>query len=136
MEQKEESILLWKTGKYTITSLAEMFNISRPTVHKYIERYEKYGLLGLMELSRAPGKVPNKTPDRIEKEIIKIRKKHPRWGAAKLLILLEDEFPELDLPKLSTVSLILKRNGLVKERKKRHKVEPKKPILNSRFYSL
>jgi len=39
MEQKEEFTLFWKTGKYTITSLAEMFNISRPTVHKYIERY-------------------------------------------------------------------------------------------------
>ncbi len=130
MEQKEEFILLWKTGKYTITGLAEMFNISRPTVHKYIERYEKYGLPGLLELSRAPRKVPNKTPDRIEKEIIKKRKKHPRWGAAKLLILLEDEFPNLDLPKISTVSLILKKNGLVKERKKRYKVEPKKPIFD------
>ena len=61
MEQKEEFTLFWKTGKYTITSLAEMFNISRPTVHKYIERYEKYGLPGLLEKSRAPRNVTNKT---------------------------------------------------------------------------
>jgi len=79
-------------------------------------RYEKYGLPGLLEKSRAPRNAPNKTSDRIENKIIKIRKKHPRWGAAKLLILLEDEFPNQDLPKVSTVSLILKRNGLVKER--------------------
>lgn len=93
-----------------------MFNISRTTAHKYIERYEQYGLPGLLEKSRAPLNIPNKTPDQIEKEIVKIREKHSRWGAAKLLILLEDEFPNLDLPKVSTVSLILKRNGLVKER--------------------
>ena len=69
MEQKEEFILLWKTGKYTITSLAEMFNISRTTAHKYIERYEKYGLPGLLELSRAPGKVPNKTRIELKKRL-------------------------------------------------------------------
>ena len=115
MEQKEEFILLWKTGKYTITSLAEMFNISRTTAHKYIERYEKYGLPGLLEKSRAPRNVPNKTPDRIEKEIIKIRKKHPRWGAAKLLILLEDEFPNLDLPKL------IMEEGIEQEKKEVHR---------------
>ena len=130
MEQKEEFILLWKTEENTITSMAEMFDISRTTAHKYIERFENYGLPGLLELSRAPRHVPNKTPDRIEEEIIALRKKHPRWGAAKLLILLEDEFPNLDLPKISTVNLILKRNGLVKERKKRQKVEPKHPIFD------
>ena len=65
MEQKEEFILLWKTGKNTITSMAEMFNISRTTAHKYIERFEKYGLPGLLELSRAPRHVPNKTPCRV-----------------------------------------------------------------------
>ena len=54
MEQKEEFILLRKTGKYIITSLAEIFNINRPTVYKYIERFEKYGLPGFLEKSRDP----------------------------------------------------------------------------------
>ena len=39
VEQKEEFVLLWKTGKYSVTELAEMFTISRPTVYKYINRY-------------------------------------------------------------------------------------------------
>jgi len=54
MEQKEEFILLWKTGEYTFTGLAKMFNISRTTAHKYIERYENYGLPGLLELGIKP----------------------------------------------------------------------------------
>ena len=55
MEQKEEFILLWKSGKYSITELSEMFTISRPTAYKYIKRYEKYGLPGLFELSVSIG---------------------------------------------------------------------------------
>lgn len=127
MEQKEEFILLYMTGKYTVTNLAQMFYISRKTTHKYIERYKKYGKPGLLVIPKTPSKIANKTPEIIEQEIINLRKKHPRWGAPKLLVLLEDKFPDRDLPKVSTVNLILKRNGLIKERKKRFKTEPKKP---------
>ena len=130
MDQKEEFILLWKTAKFTVTALSETFSISRPTAYKYINRYKTYGLPGLIELSRAPRKVANKTPDRIEAEILRLRKMHPRWGAPKLLVLLEHSFPQADLPKLSTVSLILKRNGCIKERKKRRKIEPQHPVFD------
>lgn len=130
MEQKEEFILYWKSGSYSITELSEIFEISRPTSYKYIERYEKYGLPGLLEMSRRPRNIPTKTQPRIEKEILKLREKHPRWGAPKLLVLLEDKFPNENLPKVSTVNLILKRNGLIKERRKRKKVEPVHPIFD------
>ena len=127
MEQKQEFILLYKTGKYTVTSLAQMFYISRKTAHKYIERYERFGEPGLCEIPKKPKRLANKTPKHIEKEILNLRKKHPRWGAPKLLVLLEDIYPDQTLPKESTVNLILKRNGLIKNRKKRYKTEPKKP---------
>ena len=130
MEEKTEFILHWLSNKYGITELSEMFGISRPTAYKYIDRYEKYGMKGLLELPRAPNKVHNKTPDRIEVEIKKLRNKHPRWGAKKLSILLEDKFPDIKLPAISTINLILKRNDLVKPRKKRFKVEPKEPIFD------
>ncbi len=99
-----------------------MFTISKPTAYKYLSRYEDYGLPGLLELSRAPRHVPNKTPGRIEEEIKTLREKRPWRGAAKLPVLLEDGFPNPDLLKVSTLHLILKRKGLVKERKK---VEPR-----------
>lgn len=130
MEQKEEFIILWKTGRYTVTDLAEMFFISRPTAYKYIERYKSYGLPGLLELSRAPRSVPNKTPDHIEQAIGELREQFPRWGAAKLLVLLEARYPYFTLPKESTVNLILKRNGYIKDRKKRRKIEPQHPIFD------
>jgi len=82
---------------------------------------------GLLEIPTTPRKVANKTSKIIENEIINLRQKHPRRGAPKLLVLLQDQFPDQELPKVSTVNLILKRNGLVKNRKKRFKTEPKKP---------
>jgi transposase len=73
MEEKEEFILHFKSGKYTVSALAQMFEISRPTAYKFIHRYESAGLPGLLELSRRPRRNPNKTPDRIEQEIIRLR---------------------------------------------------------------
>ncbi len=130
MEQKEEFILLFKSGKYTVSTLAQMFEISRPTAYKYIHRYQDFGVPGLLELGRAPHRVPNKTPDRIEQEIIRLRTRHPRWGAPKLRVLLEDRFPGIALPGVSTISAILKRNGMVAERKRRKRVEPRCPIFD------
>jgi transposase InsO family protein len=130
MDQKEEFILLWKSRKFSITELSQMFGISRPTAYKILNRYETYGIPGLKEYSRVPRHIANKTPERIEHEIVTLRKKHPRWGAAKLLVLLEDKYPKEELPKLSTVNLILKRNDLVALRKRRRKVEPVHPIFD------
>jgi transposase len=130
MEEKEEFILHFKSGKYTVSALAQMFEISRPTAYKFIHRYESAGLPGLLELSRRPRRNPNKTPDRIEQEIIRLRDRHPRWGAPKLAVLLEDRFPGIALPAVSTISAILKRQGLVKDRRRRKRVEPSYPIFD------
>lgn len=130
MEKKQEFILLWKSGSYTMTNLADMFGISRPTAYKYVERFKEYGMPGLLEKGRGPNSPHNKTPKNIEKKLINIRKKHPRWGAKKLKVLLEDECPDILVPKVSTINLILKRNDLVKPRKIRFKVKPKNPIFN------
>ena len=129
MEQKKEFIILYKSGAYIISHLAEMFEISRPTAYKYIRRYEDHGMAGLLEMSRKHHHVSNKTPSDIEKQIIYLRNKHPRWGAAKLLILLEDRCPNRELPKVTTVNSILKRHGMIAPRKRRKKVEPNYPIL-------
>ena len=130
MDQKKEFILLWKSNRYTLTELSNMFEVSRPTLYKYLRRYQDYGMKGLEELSRVPKTIANKTPDVIEQEIVRLRNRHPRWGAGKLLVLLEDVYPECELPKIATVNNILKRQGLVKERKRRRKIEPKHPIFD------
>ncbi len=61
MEQKVEFICEWLTEKYTITELCKEFGVSRPTAYHLIARYEKKGIEGLLDQSRAPGNHPNKT---------------------------------------------------------------------------
>jgi transposase-like protein len=74
MEQKVEFICEWLSEKYTITELCQAFGISRPTAYRLIQGYENHGIEGLLEKSRAPWTHPNKTPKKIEKKVLKLKK--------------------------------------------------------------
>ena len=130
MEQKVEFICEWRTLKYTITELCKEFGISRPTGYKLIERYEKFGLEGLLEQTKAPKNHPNATSEILVKAILKLKKKHPRWGAKKIERLLFNDFPGEDVPSYITVHNILKRNGLVCPQKRLRRVKPCFPIFD------
>lgn len=60
MEQKIEFINEWQSGAYSVVDLAKQFEISRQTAHKYIKRYQRYGMKGLEELSRGHSSHPAK----------------------------------------------------------------------------
>ena len=130
MEQKIEFISEWSSGIYTISELCREFNISRPTAYKYIDRYKQDGLKGLLEKPRSPLTHPNKIPKHIENEIIKIRKAHIRWGGEKIWKILHTTNSESEIPSISTVNRVLKRNGLVVPKKRMRRVKPVFPIFN------
>jgi len=130
MDQKEEFILLWESNRYTVTVLAEMFGISRKTAYKYIKKYQEKGIQGLLEDSRKPRVVANKTADWIEEEIKQLREQFPRWGCSKLLVLLQAKYPSERLPGEATINEVLKRNHLIPERKRRKRIEPIHPIFD------
>jgi transposase len=50
--------------KESIVVAARIFNTSRPTVYRWLNRYDKYGIEGLYNHSIAPKKVHNKTPNK------------------------------------------------------------------------
>jgi transposase len=79
MEQKVEFICEWRTQKHSITELCKVFNISRPTAYKLISRFEKGGIEGLKEHSKAPQKHPNSTKNEIVKSILDLKAKHKLW---------------------------------------------------------
>lgn len=130
MEQKIEFINEWRSGRFTISELARHFDISRPTAYKWIKRFEKEGLPGLEEKGRQPKTHPLKTAEEIENRIIFYRKKHKRWGGEKIWKLLHGDFQEEQIPTVSTVDRILKRNGLVIPRKVRRRIKPSFPIFD------
>ena len=122
MEQKVEFICEWLSGKYTISEMCRYYEISRPTAYLLINRYEKSGIEGLLERSRAPHLHPNKTKAEVEEKILKLKQKHSRWGAKKLHKLLFNHFTETEIPSVVTVHNILHRNGLVCPQKRIRRV--------------
>ncbi|VAV84973.1 Transposase, partial [hydrothermal vent metagenome] len=130
MEQKVEFICEWLTGNYTITELCSVFEISRPTAYKLIDRYENFGIEGLREKKSTPKYHPNKTNQEVEKSILRLKEKHSLWGAKKIRKLLFNVCIEKDIPSVVTVHNILFRNGLVKPQKRLKRVKPVYPIFD------
>lgn len=130
MDQKIEFINEWKSGKFTFSSLCEAYGISRTLGYRLCNRFEEEREPGLEPRSRAPHTVANRTLTEVEIALCELRLKYPRFGADKLLTLLEADFDPKELPAVSTAHLILKRSGLIKPRKRFRRVEPVKPIFD------
>src|SRR5215210_589634 len=78
--------------------------------------------------SRRPHTSPDQTSEPVRLAIIEARRRHPSWGAKKLLKLLERKDPQTSWPSRWTICEILKREGLVRQKTQRRKVgHPGKP---------
>lgn len=124
MDQKIQFIADWLGGDYSKSALCEAYGISRPTGDKWIRRYRQEGASGLKEHSRAPHQHPNQTPEWLQQEIIQMKLAHQNWGPKKVIDRLRVLQPESPWPADSTAGELLKRAGLVKERKHRRHVAP------------
>jgi putative transposase len=128
MDQKTQFVADYLRQTLDMTELCRQYGISRKTGYKWIERYIESGPQGLEDRSRRPGRSPNQTLDEIVDALIQVRKRHPSWGAKKLLPFVEKRHPEWDLPGRSTVCDILKRHGLVPRQRRRRVIgHPGKP---------
>ena len=128
MDQKMQFIADYLRAELSMTELCELYGISRKTGYKFVERYLEHGPEGLEERSRRPQSHPNETPEEVVQAILELRRRHPRWGAKKLLPLLEKRHPRWELPGRTTVCDILSRHGMVpKQRNRRAIGHPGKP---------
>jgi putative transposase len=118
MRERSVFIRAWEAEVFTMTELCEHFGVSRKTGYKWLKRFEEEGLDGVSDRSRAPRSCPHRTPPEVEAEIIRVRKKHNRWGPKKIIDTLQKIDPERDWPAVSTAGAVLKRAGLVKKRKR------------------
>jgi len=124
MDQKIQMIGDYLSKEYTITQLSEMYEVSRKTIYKWIGRYQVEGTSGLLEKSRAPLSHPNATLLEVAREIVAAKLIHRRWGPKKVVAWLEGHHPEKQWPAVSTASDILKREGLVRSRRKKRRTPP------------
>ena len=126
--QRREMIRAKEKGE-KIKSILEKYNVSKPIFYKICKRYQKYGELGLHDLSKAPHNHGRRTQAEKEEQLRRLYRDHPYFSSY--------EFHELvDIPP-STIQRIAKRNNFVKvykpkngkkmilERLKKHPIEGK-----------
>jgi transposase InsO family protein len=133
MDEKASFILEWQSGEYSFTSLCKSFGISRTLGYRYVLRFLLQGAAGLREQSRAPRRVWNRTPADLEKAIVRIRTKWPRIGPLKIFKLLTERYgSRRKLPSVPTIALVLKRFGLIKKRRRVHRIREVHPIFEAK----
>ena len=88
---------------WTVTATAGRFQVDAKTVRKWRDRFLAEGEPGLRDRSSRPRHSPGRTPRRLRREVIRLRRKR-RWGAAHIGF-------EVGLA-ASTVQGILRREGL------------------------
>jgi transposase InsO family protein len=115
VDQRFAAVKLVESG-VAVSEVAELSGVSRQAVYNWIEQYRADPQAGLNDRSRRPHHSPTRTDEAIEQRIIAERK---RWqfGSKKILRRLQDEYPDMAWPPRSTIDAILKRAGLVRERK-------------------
>jgi putative transposase len=119
MEQRLEFIREYATGLFTMTELVAQYGVSRKTAYKWLDRYDGEGLEGLADRSRRPHQSPQATADDLVDAVVALRRRHPRWGAKKLLAVLQRRKPTAAWPSRTTVCDLLKARGLVDARRRR-----------------
>ena len=121
MQQREQLIVNYATGLYSVSELAERYGVSRKTVYKWIARYQSDGLAGLHDHNRAPLSCPHRTDPTIEDRLLAFRAKHPHWGPRTIHAYLRQHEPELKIPAPSTIGDLFDRHGLSSKRTTRRR---------------
>ncbi len=68
---------------WTVASAAESCRISRQTAHKWWRRYQGAAEAGLVDRSSRPRRCPTKTPAKVERRVVELRRRH-QVSAARL----------------------------------------------------
>ena len=100
---------------HSISEAAREFSTTRKIVRKWIRRYEKHGLKGLEDESKAPHHIPHKLQELDENRIQITREKYPQWGPRRLKNLARLPYG------VSSIYRVLKQRKLCNKKKKYQK---------------
>lgn len=122
MDERARFVRDYENAEMTMAELCRWYGIARKTGYKILARWQEHGLAGMPDQSRAPLRHPNQTPAEIEEQLLEMRRSHLRWGPRKLQERLRQE--RGSAPAVSTIGALLKREGLVADRRRRKKTPP------------
>jgi transposase InsO family protein len=116
--------LIWDVNKgMSVAKAADVHGVTRSCAYKWMDRYQRLGLAGLNELSRAPQHSPNRISQKLVTELLTLKRKKTSYGPAKLVTMLEKRHGQ-HVMAASTAGEILARHGLVRKRRARISAGP------------
>ena len=116
----KEALIFDVNDGMSVSEAAEEHGVARSCAYKWVSRYRQLGWQGLEELSRRPELSPERTPQQLVDELVRLKKKYPAFGPAKLVPMLEERHGE-HVMAVSTAGQILARLGLVSKRRPKHR---------------
>lgn len=124
MSERLKFVATYLEYEVCFADLCRDFGISRKTGYKWVRRYESGGASALNERSRAPRDHPNAVDADMIEAIVALRRRHPRWGPRKLKVVLARKWAQAEVPAASTIGDILRRNDLVRPRRRIRRSSP------------
>jgi len=119
MEEREKFIGELLAGHWTMAEVCRRYGISRKTGYKFWGRFMEGGVLGLRDLSRAPHRPVLRIAPAVEELIVELRRRCYGAGARKIRRKLFDLDATRGWPAASSIGALLKRRGLIVERRRR-----------------
>ena len=106
--------LVTHARQHGMKKTARDFRTTPPTVRKWVRRWEKHGLQGLKERSRAPHSCPHKITGDLAERVVELRCQLPSFGARRLK-------REWDLPLgHGAIERIWREQGLLPARRRKY----------------
>ena len=95
--------------------LARRYGVSRKTLYKWLARFRERACdpVALADRSRRPLRSPGQVDAQIEAHALSIRQAHPAWGPRKIHAVMRRSLPIEQLPSVSTIGRILRRNDCI-----------------------
>jgi transposase InsO family protein len=129
MSERLRFVLAQRKSKSSFSSLCAAFGVAPKTGYKWLHQFEVSGAAGLEDRSRRPKSNSRAIPEAVRERLVELRRFHPTWGPKKLAAWLKANTLGLDVPAPSTIGELLKRRGLVAERKRvRHQKPCTEPL--------
>jgi transposase InsO family protein/transposase len=132
MNLRFAAIKQFNTGNFTKVEICLVYNISRPTLDKWIMRFKEGGYHNLDDRNSRPHKLAQETEPKVVKKILFLNDKKG-WQAKNIESFISINFPKWNLPSRTTIHNILYRAGKTsKYRKIPHHPHPGKPIVEAK----
>ena len=112
VEQRHAAVLEVLVDGATVTSVADRYGVSRQTVHRWLRRYAREGLPGLVDHDSKPKSCPHQMLAQVEARVVALRREHPGWGPRTIGHQL-GQLGVVEVPSRSAIYRALVRHGLI-----------------------